>query len=107
MDWQPSQHESSGCLGRWTSLGAWAVMGALHLAAAPVTQWRAKCMHAAAAPYVGFPPASRCSPQIMHVLVALAMWQLHLGADADHRRFSALLDGSLSCPGLVAAASLS
>lgn len=54
-----------------------------------------------------FPPASRCSPQIMHVLVALAMWQLHLGADADHRRFSALLDGSLSCPGLVVAASLS
>lgn len=47
------------------------------------------------------------SHQIMHVLVALAMWQLHLGADADHRRFSALLDGSLSCPGLVVAASLS
>jgi len=48
-----------------------------------------------------------CPLQIMHVLVALAMWQLHLGADADHRRFSALMDGSLACPGLVAAASMS
>jgi hypothetical protein len=47
------------------------------------------------------------SHQIMHVLVALAMWQLHLGAAADHRRFSALLDGSLSCPGLLAGASMS
>lgn len=41
------------------------------------------------------------TPQIMHVLVALAMWQLHLGADAEHQRLTALLDGSLACPAPV------
>ena len=34
----------------------------------------------------------------MHVLVAAAMWQLHLGAAADYRTVSALLDGSMQCP---------
>ncbi|EFN56054.1 hypothetical protein CHLNCDRAFT_52154 [Chlorella variabilis] len=38
------------------------------------------------------------SHQIMHVLVAAAMWQLHLGAAADYRTVSALLDGSMQCP---------
>lgn len=37
----------------------------------------------------------------MHVLVALAMWQLHLGASAEHQRLTALLDGSLACPAPV------
>jgi hypothetical protein len=34
----------------------------------------------------------------MHVLVAAAMWQLHLGASADYRTVNALLDGTAQCP---------
>lgn len=51
-----------------------------------------QCQHA---------PCCCPAPQIMHVLVALAMWQLHLGADAEHQRLTALLDGSLACPAPV------
>ena len=53
---------------------------------------------------VGFLETAGHSPIPIAVLVALAMWQLHLGAAADHRRFSALLDGSLCCPGMAAPA---
>ena len=36
--------------------------------------------------------------QIMHVLAAAAMWQLHLGASADYRTVAALQTGAASCP---------
>ena len=42
-------------------------------------------------------PACPCL-QLMHVLVAAAMWQLHLGASADYRTVNALLDGTAQCP---------
>lgn len=35
--------------------------------------------------------------QLMHVLVAAAMWQMHLGATADYRTVSGLLDSSTQC----------
>lgn len=38
------------------------------------------------------------SHQIMHLLVAVAMWQLHLGATADYHTVSALLAGTEQCP---------
>ncbi|PSC76465.1 progestin and adipoQ receptor family member 4 [Micractinium conductrix] len=38
------------------------------------------------------------SHQIMHVLAAAAMWQLHLGASADYRTVAALQTGAASCP---------
>jgi hypothetical protein len=38
------------------------------------------------------------SHQLMHVLVAAAMWQLHLGAAQDYSTIAALADGSMSCP---------
>lgn len=34
----------------------------------------------------------------MHVLVAAAMWQLHLGATADYQTMTALLSGAAQCP---------
>lgn len=37
------------------------------------------------------------SHQIMHLLVAVAMWQLHLGATADYHTVSALLAGTEQC----------
>ncbi|KAL4428814.1 hypothetical protein ABPG77_005252 [Micractinium sp. CCAP 211/92] len=39
------------------------------------------------------------SHQLMHVLVAAAMWQLHLGATADYHSVTALLSGAAQCPG--------
>lgn len=36
--------------------------------------------------------------QIMHVLVAAAMWQLHLGATADYHTVTDLLSGAAHCP---------
>ncbi|KAL4451534.1 hypothetical protein ABPG75_007196 [Micractinium tetrahymenae] len=38
------------------------------------------------------------SHQLMHVLVAAAMWQLHLGATADYHTMTALLSGAAQCP---------
>lgn len=38
------------------------------------------------------------SHQIMHVLVAAAMWQLHLGATADYHTVTDLLSGAAHCP---------
>lgn len=38
------------------------------------------------------------TPQLMHVLVAAAMWQLHLGAAADYRAVVALESGEARCP---------
>lgn len=55
----------------------------------------------ACSPCAGHPrptPRLPLPAQIMHVLVAAAMWQLHLGAAADYRTVSALLDGSMQCP---------
>ena len=43
------------------------------------------------------PTACPCL-QLMHLLVAAAMWQLHLGSAADYRSVSALLDGTAQCP---------
>lgn len=38
------------------------------------------------------------SHQLMHVLVAVAMWQLHLGATKDYHTVQALLAGTAHCP---------